>query len=119
MLQERLTPLANRILNDAAFDGTVIRLCSQISRVYKQEPRLVRALGDFGAFATILCAVALASVHGGRFTLAEVQAVVVPRSWASSRRTRALIDWLELEAPPGGISPMATTANAHGRCVAG
>lgn len=97
MLQERLTPLANRILNDAAFDETVIRLCSQISRVYKQEPRLVRALGDFGAFATILCAVALASVHGGRFTLAEVQAVVVPRGWASSRRTRALIDWLELE----------------------
>ncbi|MCZ7467257.1 hypothetical protein [Rhizobium rhizogenes] len=97
MLQERLTPLANRILNDAVFDETVIRLCSQISMVFKQEPRLVRAIGDFGAFATILCAIGLASIHGGQFTLAAVQAVVVPRGWASSRRTRALIDWLELE----------------------
>lgn len=97
MLQERLTPLANRILNDAACDETVIRLCSQISTVFKQEPRLVRAIGDFGAFATILCALGLTSIHGGRFTLAAVQAVVVPRGWASSRRTRALIDWLELE----------------------
>lgn len=97
MLQERLTPLANRILNDAAFDETAIRFCSQISTVFKQEPRLVRAIGDFGAFATILCAMALASIHGGQFTLAAVQAIVVPRGWASSRRTRALIDWLELE----------------------
>ncbi|WP_454703386.1 hypothetical protein [Agrobacterium leguminum] len=47
----------------------------------------------------------IASVHGGQFTLAAA-AVVVPPGWASSRRTRALIDWLELgesaqRHPPG------------------
>ncbi len=107
MLRERLGLLANRILNDDALGDAVTHLCTHISAVFKQEQRLVRAFGDFGAFATVMCAVGLGSVHGGQFTLAAVQAVVVPPGWASSRRTRALIDWLELEDtaqrhPPGG-----------------
>ena len=107
MLRERLDLLANRILNDYAFGDAVAYLCTHLSNAFKQEQRLVRALGDFGAFATVMCAVGIASVHGGQFTLAAVQAVVVPPGWASSRRTRALIDWLELENtaqrhPPGG-----------------
>ncbi len=107
MLRERLDLLANRILNDDAFGDAVAYLCTHLSNAFKQEQRLVRALGDFGAFATVMCAVGIASVHGGQFTLAAVQAVVVPPGWASSRRTRALIDWLELENtaqrhPPGG-----------------
>ncbi|CUX56754.1 conserved hypothetical protein [Agrobacterium deltaense Zutra 3/1] len=107
MLRERLGLLANRILNDDAFGDAVAYLCTHISIAFKQEQRLVRALGDFGAFATVMCAAGIASVNGGQFTLAAVQAVVVPPGWASSRRTRALIDWLELENtaqrhPPGG-----------------
>ncbi len=107
MLRERLGLLANRILNDDAFGDAVTHLCTRISAVFKQEQRLVRAFGDFGAFATVMCAIGLGSGHGGQFTLAAVQAVVVPPGWASSRRTRALIDWLELENtaqrhPPGG-----------------
>jgi hypothetical protein len=97
MLLERLTPLANRILNDEAFDEAVTHLCAQISIVFQRERRLVRAIGDFGAFATVVCALGLGSIHGRQFTLAAVQAIVVPRGWVSSRRTRALIDWLELE----------------------
>lgn len=97
MLRERLGLLANRILNDDAFADAVAYLCTEIPAVFKKEQRLVRALGDFGAFATVMCALGTASAHGGRFTLAAVQAAVVPSGWASSRRTRALIDWLELE----------------------
>ncbi|MCZ7447924.1 hypothetical protein O8B93_10050 [Agrobacterium rhizogenes] len=53
-----------------------------------------------------MCAASLGSPSGAQFTLAAVQAVVVPAGWISSRRTRALIDWLELEHaaarhPPG------------------
>ena len=97
MLRERLGPLADRIQKDDAFGDAVIQLCAHIPAVFKQEQRLVRALGDFGAFATVMCAVGLASVPDGQFTLAAVQAVTVPPGWVSSRRTRALIDWLELE----------------------
>lgn len=105
MLLERLTPLANRILNDEAFDEAVTCLCAQVSIVFKRERRLVRAIGDFGAFATVICALGPGSVHEGQFTLAAVQAAVVPRGWASSRRTRALIDWLELEGTAQRLPP--------------
>ncbi|MDH7808826.1 MULTISPECIES: hypothetical protein [unclassified Rhizobium] len=84
-------------MNDEAFDQAVTYLCDQITRVYKEERRLVRAFGDLGAFTAVTCALALCSIQGGRFTLATVQRVVVPKGWASSRRIRALIDWLELE----------------------
>lgn len=107
MLRERLGLLADRILKDDAFEDAVTYLCANIPAVFKQEQRLVRALGDFGAFATVMCAAGLGSPPGAQFTLAAVQAVVVPAGWISSRRTRALIDWLELEhaaarRPPGG-----------------
>ncbi|WP_421400297.1 hypothetical protein [Agrobacterium fabrum] len=84
-------------MNDEAFDEAVTCLCGQISTVFKEERRLVRAFGDLGAFTTVVYALGLCSIQGGQFTLAAVQGVIVPMGWASSRRTRALIDWLELE----------------------
>ncbi|MFK3780332.1 hypothetical protein [Agrobacterium sp. NPDC089420] len=89
--------LANRILRDDAFDDAVMHLCAHIPAIFKRERRLVRAFGDFGAFAAVMCAAGLGASHGMPFTLAAVQAVVVPPGWISSRRIRALIDWLELE----------------------
>ncbi len=82
---------------DQAFDGAVSVLCQQISLTFRQETRLVRAFGDLGAFATVMCALGICSIQRGQFTLASVQGIIVPGGWASSRRIRALIDWLELE----------------------
>ncbi len=52
-------------------------------------------MGDAGAFAIIVVAFSIAEEGDGKFTLAAVQAVVVAHGWASSRRVRSLIDWLE------------------------
>jgi hypothetical protein len=105
MFQQQVFPLAQRIMSDDAFGEAISSLCNAIPQIFRGEPRLVRAIGDYGAFAVVICAVGIADEDDGEFTFAAIQAVVVPRRWASSRRTRALIDWLEwsgaaLRKPP-------------------
>jgi len=82
-------------MRDDAFGQAISVLCAAIPTIFKHEPRLVQAIGDYGAFAIVISAVGIADKGDGQFTFAAIQAIVVPRGWASSRRTRALIDWLE------------------------
>lgn len=95
MFQQHVLLLAQKIMHDDAFGQAISILCSALSQIVRGEPRLVKAMGDYGAFAIVICAVGIADEGDGRFTFAAIQAVVVRRGWASSRRTRALIDWME------------------------
>lgn len=83
------------MLEDDAFDAAVSTLRLELRRLVEDEPRLLRAIGDAGAFAIVVCAIGLAEDGDGTFTFAQLQAIIVPRRWASGRRVRSLIDWLE------------------------
>ncbi|MFD1743857.1 hypothetical protein ACFSE1_00110 [Rhizobium helianthi] len=97
MFHLELLPTVNRILVDPAFLSSVALICQTVPKVFKSEPRLVRAVGDFGALAMVVCAKGIASENGGQFTYSSVQSLIVKRRWASGRRVRAIFEWLEWE----------------------
>lgn len=89
--------MVNRILIDPAFQSSVEMICRSVPKVFKSEPRLVRAVGDFGAMAVVVSATALASENEGVFTYSSTQSLIVKHKWASTRRVRAIFEWLEWE----------------------
>ncbi|WP_137134375.1 hypothetical protein [Rhizobium sp. FKY42] len=95
MVQLELDVLVRKILRHSAFMHSVAVLCVQLPAMFKAETRLVRAMGDFGAFSIVVSATAAAATGDGTFNLASVQSQVVRLKWASSRRVRALVEWLE------------------------
>lgn len=95
MVHLELDVLAREILSHQAFTQSVAALCIHVPELFKAETRLVRAIGDFGAFSIVMQATAIAARGDGVFTLAAVQSEIVPLGWASSRRVRALVEWLE------------------------
>jgi hypothetical protein len=95
MVHLELDVLARQVLTHHAFMQSVAALCIHVPELFKADTLLVRAIGDFGALSIVMRATAIATAGNGTFTLAAVQSGIVPLGWASGRRIRALIEWLE------------------------
>jgi len=78
-------------MNHEAFQSSLLQLCCAVPNVYKQNPILLRSMGDLGSLFTV--AVILAKQQNG-VTLADIQRVVCNRL-ASARRVRAIVGELE------------------------
>ncbi|MGL3606251.1 hypothetical protein ACSV9I_07040 [Rhizobium sp. G187] len=107
MVQLELDVLAREILTHQSFMRSVAALCIHLPELFKADTRLVRAIGDFGAFSIVMRATAIATSENGTFTLAAVQAGIVRLGWASQRRVRALVEWLEWAGCARQVLPSA------------
>ncbi len=105
MVQSELDVLVRKILRHSAFMQSVAVLCVQLPEMFKADTRLVRAVGDFGAFSIVMSATAAAATGDGTFNLASVQSQIVRLKWASSRRVRALVEWLEWAGSVRKVTP--------------
>ena len=97
------------VLFNARFDVALQCFCDGVPAVFRREPRLVRAIGDTGAFATVAVIIARQTEQG--ITLARVQRIVCGRL-ASTRRVRAMVDEL---ARTGAVVRIASAIDARQR----
>jgi hypothetical protein len=105
-------------MEDDAFNEAASLLCVGIPSIFRNESRLVRAMGDAGAFVVVVSALGIAKEGNGRSTLAAVQAVVVPRAWAADGYALLSIGWNGL-APRPAIPPAVTVVSDRGPSVDG
>lgn len=92
------------------FNLQILSKC--LENAIRREPRLMQTIGDRGSFAIISALLAGAGSEAGSVTLADVNAAVVPRGLATSRRVRALVEWLE---HCGGLERVRTATDARRR----
>ncbi len=77
------------------FDFKLQKLYYCLESAVSKDSRLMQAIGDRGSLAILGTVIAKSGLGGGWVTLAEIDAAIVPRRIATSRRIRALVEWLE------------------------
>lgn len=109
----------HNIDRDESVSDIVVRndlkfLIDVIDAIFRHEPRIIRAIGDRGSFSAIAVILGQTIVDGAPATLSSVDREIVKRGIATSRRSRALIEWLEHS---GGVDRAQARSGAKGRPI--